>query len=379
MALMQHVARQDVRERIRAIAQEALSLDLVAFEAWLQRLVLETLGEAMLQACIAAAPHHATLDNLLVDIREGLNGRPASIWITEATLGGAGVLQAFAERFAGEPNAFFDAVEAALAPTDFELVDGGLRRILHLACSDQDVRSGMARLRGTESHADSAEVWRDLSSTLTRHGGVDLSHALVVALNSRLLRPGANAALDHLLAGLSSRWDSIESRLGMAIGLREFAHAIRSDAIWHDRLRAYLAANLPGAAGSSVSAFAAVSGMLWPRSNEVRRSSLSSYNPYRSGRTTDPAVVRELLLRRKVQTVDISAMDWKEGLYSALAADGACRLRASAAQMLELRAALILLAVTPADVGVLQFFPVVERIQRGEDSVLVDLLLREHA
>ena len=378
-ALMQHVARQDVRERIRAIAREALALDLVAFEAWLQRLVLETLGEAMLQACIAAAPRQATLDNLLVDIREGSDGRPASIWITETTLGGAGVLQSFAERFAGEPNAFFDAVEAAIAPTDFELVDGGLRRILDLACSDQDVRSGMARLRGTESHAASAEIWRELSSTLTRHGGVDLSHALVVALNSRLLRPGADAALDHLLAGLTALWDSIENRLGMAIGLREFAHAIGRDTAWCDRVRAYLAANLPGAAASNVSVFAAVFGMLWPRASEVRRSSLSSYNPYRSARTTDPAVVRELLLRRTVQTVDISTTDWKEALYAALAADGACRLRASTALLRDLRAALILLGATPANVGVLQFFPVVERIQRGENCVLIDLLLREHA
>jgi hypothetical protein len=200
-----------------------------------------------------------------------------------------------------------------------------------------------------------------------------------VALNSRLLRPGADAALDHLLAGLTTLWDSIENRLGMAIGLREFAHAIGSDAAWCDRVRGYLAANLPGAAASNVSVFAAVFGMLWPRANEVRRSSLSSYNPYRSARATDPAVVRELLLRRAVQTVDISATDWKEMLYTALAADGACRLRANTTKARELRAALILLGATPADVGVLQFFPVVERIQRGESCFLVDLLLREHA
>jgi hypothetical protein len=378
-ALALHVARPEVRERLRAIAREALTLDLAAFETWLRRLVLETLGEAMLQACIAAAPRQATLDNLLVDIRETSDGCPASIWITESTLGGAGVLQSFAERFAGEPNSFFDAVEAALAPTDFELVDGGLRRILHLACSDQDVRSGIARLRGTESHAASAEIWHELSSSLTKHGGVDLSHALVVALNSRLLRPGAGPALDDLLAGLTARWDSLESRLGMAIGLREFAYAVTTDAVWCDHVRAYLAANLPGAAASHVSVFAAVFGMLWPRESDVRQASLNSYNPYRAARATDPAVVRELLLRRTVQTVDLSAPDWKEALYAAFAADGACRLRASTAQARDLRAALVFLGATPADVGVLQFFPVVERIQRGEDCILVDLLLREHA
>jgi hypothetical protein len=38
-----------------------------------------------------------------------------------------------------------------------------------------------------------------------------------------------------------------------------------------------------------------------------------------------------------------------------------------------------LLGATPVDVGVLQFFPAIERIERGEDRVLVDLILREHA
>lgn len=378
-ALALHLARPEVRERLRAIAREALTFDVAAFNFWLRRLVLETLGEAMLQACIAAAPRQATLDNLLVDIREASEAHPASIWITETTLGGAGVLESFAERFAGEANSFFDAVEAALAPTDFELVDGGLRRILSLAGAEQDVRNGMARLRATESHSESAAIWRALSSTLTKHGGVDLNHALVVALNSRLLRPGADPALDELLAALTTHWDSLENRLGMAVGLREFAYAVSSEKVWGDRVRAYIAANLPGAAAANVSVFAAVFGMLWPRESEVRRTSLSAYNPYRAARATDPAVVRELLLRRTIRTVDLSTPDWKEALYAAFAEDGACRLRASTAQARELRAALVLLGTTPADVGVLQFFPVVERIQRGEDCILVDLLLREHA
>jgi hypothetical protein len=378
-ALASQLERPEVRECLRAIVKEALTPDAISFDSWLRRLVLETLGEAMLQACIAAAPRQATLDNLLVDIREASEGRPASIWITETTLGGAGVLESFADRFAGEPNSFFDAVEAALAPTDFELVDGGLRRILHLACYDQDVRNGMARLRATESHSESAEIWSELSSTLSKQGGLDLSHALVVALNSRLLRPGAGPALDELLAGLTAYWDSLENSLGMALGLREFAYAVSSEKAWGDRVRAYIAGNLPGAAAANVTVMAAVFGMLWPRESEVRGTTLSAYNPYRTARATDPAIVRELLLRRTIRTVELSAPNWKEAVYTAFADEGACRLRASTDQSRELRSALVLLGVTPADVGVLQFFPVVERIQRGEDCILVDLLLREYA
>lgn len=197
-----------------------------------------------------------------------------------------------------------------------------------------------------------------------------------MALNSRLLRPGSGPALDGLLFDLTAHWDSLENRLGMAIGLREFAYAVSSEEAWAARIRSYIAMNLPGTAAISVSIFATMFGMLWPRESEVRRTTLSAYNPYRAARATDPGVVRELLLRRTIRTVELSAPNWKEALYAAFAEEGACRLRASTDQCRELRAAMVLLGATPADVGVLQFFPVVERIQRGEDCILVDLLLR---
>jgi hypothetical protein len=374
-----HIAREQVRERLRAIAREARMPDTTTFDGWLSRLMLDTLGEAMLQACIAAAPRQATLDNLLLDVREGAGDDPATIWITETTLGGAGALQSFAERFAAEPQAFFDAVEAALAPTDLEMVDVGLRRVLDLARIDPAVRNGMARLRGTESHAQSAAIWHELSQVLARQGGVDLSHALSVALNTRLLRPGATDALDALLRALTSEWDALEDRSGIAIGLREFAYAVTRHPELNGQVHAYLAATLPAGAAQGVSVFAAVFSILWPREGEIRQASLRSYNPYRSARATDPAVVRELLLRRSVKTVELSNPEWEQALRIAFSEDGACRLAASAAEARALRASLVRLAATPIDVGVLQFYPVTERIERSGDRIFADLLLREHA
>ena len=107
-ALDLHLDNPVVRERLRALASEITEPDPAAFAAWLRRLILDTLGEAMLQACITAAPRQATLDTLLVDIRD-TPGDGASVWISESTLGGAGVLEAFAELFGSDPRIFFAA------------------------------------------------------------------------------------------------------------------------------------------------------------------------------------------------------------------------------------------------------------------------------
>jgi hypothetical protein len=374
-----HVARPEIREALRAIAREFDQVDAAAFDQWLRRLTLETVGESMLQACIAAAPRYATLDNLLVDVRDDRETGVATIWITETTLGGAGVLEAFAERFSNEPRVFFDAVEAALAPTDLELVDSGLRRILLLANTDPEVGVGMAQLRATDSHVRRAQLWQGLSATMAKRGGVDLSHALVVSLNNRLLRAGAGPDLDQLLLELYGYWDELEHRFELAIGLRDFAFICSRREFWRDRIRSFLAATVPAEAVATISILAAITTLLWPREAEVRLTSLQSYNPYREVRATDPAVVRHLLVDHSLVTVELGDPDWRIQLDSAFAATGTCRLAAPANQAGQLRAALVRLSATPVDVGVLQFFPVVARVEQFGGRILANLTLREHS
>lgn len=372
------IARPDVRARLRAIASEFAAPDLAAFDQWLRRLILETLGEAMLQACIAAAPRQATLENLLVDLRDDRETGTTTIWITETTLGGAGALQSFAEKFVGEPGIFFDAVEAALSPTDLEMVDAGLRRIVDLVIDDTEVRATMSRLRATSSHLESSEIWRELSHLFLQRGGVDPSHALAVAFNSRLLRPGGSTQLDELIAGLTMFWDELENHHAVAIGLREFAYVVSRDEHWSARVRQFLVASMSATAAAQVGVYSAIVGMLWPREAEVRRTSLQSYHPYREARETDPAVVRHLLLRRRMEEVELSSLNWREQLLAAFEEKGACRLVALPNQARALRAALVQLGATPVDIGVLQFFPAVERVERGGQRIQVDLVLREH-
>ncbi|MET3793445.1 protein DpdJ [Aquamicrobium terrae] len=376
-ALLLHLGRPIVRERLRALAAQLIEVDAAAFSAWLRRLILETLGEAMLQACIAAAPRQATMDSLLVDIRDDVTSDVASVWISETTLGGAGVLEAFADRFASEPRLFFSALDAALAPSDLELVDGGLREILQLSTNDGEIGKQIARLRATNSHSERSILWRNLSHHLAQRGGIDLSHALSVSLNSRLLRAGSGPQLDRLLLDLQTHWDATQDRFGIAIGLREYAYIASCDATLSNAVRAFLTATLPAAAITHVTVLSAITSLLWPRANEVRQRVLQSYNPFRQTRSTDPAVVRHLLLNRSIATIPFSDPDWETQLANAFEAQGTARLAADADKAGLFRAALIRLSATPVGVGVLQFFLVIERVERLDGKILATLTLRE--
>ncbi|WP_122570549.1 protein DpdJ [Pseudomonas viridiflava] len=372
-----HLSRAIVRDRLRVLAAQFTNPDPERHSRWLRRTIVETLGEALLQACAVAAPKHAVVDTLLVDVRDDCTSNVARIWISEATLGGAGVLQAFAERFTAEPRVFFSALEAALTPTDIELVDGGLRQILDLSQSNPDIGEQLAQLRSTHSHGERSALWQSFSHALSSRGAVDLSHALAVSFNSRLLRSGAGPALDRLLVDLQKFWDDVEKRFRVTIGLREFAYVCSKKRSISLRVRSFLVQTLPLSVANKVTILDAVMSLLWPREVELRQKLLRSYNPYRQTRTTDPTLIRYLLLTRTVVTVELSDDAWRGKLNAALETDGSCRLSVVATSASIMRETLVKLVATPIDIGYLQFYPVVERFERAEGKIMVTVSLRE--
>ena len=159
--------------------------------------------------------------------------------------------------------------------------------------------------------------------------------------------------------------------------MREYAYIASRDATLATAVRAFLAATLPAAAIGHVTILSAITSLLWPRAAEVRQRALQSYNPFRQSRSTDPAVVRHLLLSRAIATIELSNPEWEAQLASAFEAQGTARLVADASEARLFRAALVQLSATPVSVGVLQFFPAIERVERADGRIFTTLTLRE--
>lgn len=378
--LVQGFDRPEILGKLAELAAELDIPNPEMFGAWVRRTTHETLAEALLQACINTAPRHASIDTLVSDleIREG--GAVARIWITETTLGGAGVIQAFADAFARDPHSLFHALEAALAPTDLELASNGLIRVLGLLDENAEIRDMVSSVRSNSDHSVRAQH-RDRLYQAFAKCGIDVSHALSASLNARLLRAGADAQTDQLLHSLIDEWDRLEEQFGIAIGLREFSYlAIRLPGT-RERLRK-LVSQTTGASVSEGGLLQVLCGLLWPRGIEIRQRALQSYNPFRERRLTDPALVRCLLLSPRTANVSIAESDWHATLAGRLAEDGiACLVadrKGDELHSTEIRSAVIKIVSTPVDVGFLQFFPTVDRIDRDTISTKVTFVLREH-
>lgn len=358
--------------RLSTHARQLTQPDSHPWRTWFIETLRETLAEALLEACINSAPRHAAIDTLLVDSEELCDGR-IRMWVTEATLGGGGVVEALATHFSSEPRALFRAMEAALAPTDIELASHDLGRIVQLACDDADVRAQVDRMRRTEDHGQRDLDRGKLFGLLANHG-IQVSHVLGVSLNARVLKPRTSSTTDTLLRDLLLAWDALEQSLAIAVPLREFCYTAAVNPRFTGRLEALLPVRRASNPSELVQVLAS---LLWARGGEIRQRALDSYNPFRRRRTTDPALVRGFLLDERAPAISVGRSDWLDATLARFGETGTVRLTCELGNESHLRKALTRLLAMPVNVGYLQFFPSIERIERDVQQFSAHLSLRE--
>ena len=384
LALSDLIARPAVRERLLQLAGCLWQAPDAAWDAWLRERLKATLGGALLQACYATTPNVGNED-LLLDTQSGVpvqwaphpNAQDEEIlWISEDVMGGAGVIEALQREYISNARRFFLLVEAALSPSDFEVVDAQLTRIVALSQSAPDVSEALVAVREATSNAELASAQRALIGTLRGHRVV-VNHPVMTALAARLIRPGSSPLTDALLARLIERWDAEEARLGIEIDARIFAYLAAVDPV----IAADLDAILTGIGGASGTTqlrrrYAVLYGLLWPRGAVLRERALDSWNPYARAQHGDAALLRDLLLQRKTP-VSIHDADWQNTAQNQLHARGEVTMRADASNARELQSAIRQLLLEPVEVGFLSLYPHLLRLENTLDGWVATLHLPE--
>ena len=369
------LSQPDIINRLHHVAPSLWSPAPDAWGEWLQRKIHHTLAQAVLAACNECAPQHAGLDTLLVDTGDldGDTTEGVAIFVTESTLGGAGMVQALAERFSEEPRTLFNAIEAALAPGDFELATTELKRFLALVCMDESLAASAAAVRESQGHTEREKHRKELYEKLAEKG-IHIGHTASVALSIRLLRPGMELESYRLLLDLFNYWDKLEKDLGVAIDHRVFCYLAATVEQFASRVRRMLKA---GAAADITGLVGVLSGIIWPRPSEIRQRKLKSFNPFMRAFSTDPFLIHELLMVDRTVSVSVEDTDWMKKLGAGLAECGTCRLTAPVNRKGDLRRAVVRTISTPVDLEFLQLYPVLERVEEDEWLISAVFTIRE--
>lgn len=339
------------------------------WQKWAAERFAATLGAALLLAADRLC-HNVGAEALVVDTVMNPDSCSCRVWLSEPSIGGGGIVEEFARRYAEDPRRYFRLVEAALAPSDFEIVDSELTRAIALAVDDSTVRAQIAALRAADSHEVSQLAMRNLLHVLDERG-IAATHPVIAAMNARVLRPGSSAESDSFMRELVEQWRREEVRLGVEIDARVFAFAASASEAADSLL------DLPhGGTTNRQWRFGTIYGLLWPRGAAVRASSLRAYNPYHPLPATD----RVLLLSAVSSTADdieLADYDWPEQVGAALVRNGTASLRARPTSARALRRAIVELQAVPIDAGYLFLHPRVIGFERRDGDLIATFELRE--
>lgn len=353
-----------ILQRLHSLGENLYSPDPERYFPWLRERLHENIALAVYEACLQNVPRHATMTTLLVD-PEPLdpNSESAVIWITEDALGGSGVIEALAEIIAGNPGVLFNGIEAATAPSDLELDALVLEQVVRAVVTNPTIAEAVRDMRVAIHHQDRKQCWERLNEAL-KEQGIMLGHSTSVALNARLLRPSTMPEADSLIVDLLCHWDTLQQRLGVAIGLQEFCALAALDQGFWQRIQSMASPHV-----QYITRDAAVQlySMLWPRQHEVRQQA-DSYHPYRPLLSfNEPKLIQELLLKDTYTNVWLFKANWRTEVLATLSRSETCRLLAPRTEQKKLARAVAELLLSPVDIEYLQFFPMVKRYEQGVD------------
>lgn len=347
---------------------------------WVRHRFRSSLGAAMVEAARSLCPR-MDANGLIVDVDSRplveFNEREDEIWLSESTIGGGGFVEEFLTRYAEDPRRFYRLLEAALAPSDLESTATELERTIErVAAGDPDnesLRRAFAALRNALSHEDSRRAVANLRTELARNGILP-TQTLLVALNTRIIRPGTNQDTDALLATLLQEWNDAEERLGVDIDARAFS-LVRSDEASLEQLLG-LADIGESEKTRRAWRYGVLYGMLWPRGAQLRAESLRSQNPF----VHPPPCDRLLVLRttpRAARSIELARDGWFHELAQALISDGQAEVVANASDPARLSEALLVIATQAVDAGAILVYARLIEIRRDGDRLSATVELPE--
>ncbi|RYG89397.1 MAG: DEAD/DEAH box helicase [Alphaproteobacteria bacterium] len=352
------------------------------WEGWLRERFTTTVAAAATNAIASLCPE-IDADSLVVDIDAGpredddifKDATTGEIWISELSPGGNGLIEDVLRQYADDPRRFFSLMTAALRDNDFLLTDFQLTRFLAALAQDPhgELATATLNFRSAYGAAESHARFTELRETLASQGYVT-SHAFIVALANRVLRPGSGVASDAFLLEALSRWSAEEARLGIELDARVLAYRLAN--LPHVDAALMEAGIETPSVGAEQWRFGVIYSMLWPRGAQIRRSGLELYSPFGDLAPAEPLLVKAHL-QEGLDVIDIRDDDWRDRCLDRLASLGAATLVCPMAEPDLLAEAFSFLATNPVPSDYLSVYARVQAVRRLDAVFAVEVDIAE--
>ncbi len=338
--------------------------------AWLHSCHMSSLGAALFTALVQLLPD-IDADDLVMDV-EG-----DSIWISETTAGGVGLLSRIADAIALRPREFDLQMFDTLQHCDREQLAEQLRTIAHLVDqSDAALSSAFGKVRDVADLPRQLETRQELASILEARG-VPATRELIVALNAKFLRPNSSPDTDKLIATLVRLWQQEEERIGCAIDLRVMAVA----ALRIPEIKGQVGEVLERIGGSQARTdasqiFNLLQSLLWLNCHDSCPDCIEVQQPYQELARPSRALLLTLLYPH-AQSIVYGMPGWKEHVQRELASAYHVQISCEQDHLEDCKRSLLDILIEPIEIGFQFFFPAVERLARTGRQWIINMSIRE--
>jgi len=342
------------------------------FTAWARQRYLATVAQSVRSAALACVPGLSE-DDVIVDVVGD-----ARIVLTEAASGGLGHMERIVRELRQDPDGFHAALEDALVFCPRQRTAVTLTRAVHEANAEGSaLASAFSEVRATRSSADVDRARSNLTRALAERG-LPANRSAVVAIVTRLLRPGSRVSTDQAIDLLNRGWRRLSRRLGVDIDVRVFAYVcVRNPSIFR-RLSRLLQTIGDGDQPTMSQTYAILQQSLFGPCEDACPECLDQphrFSPF--GRPSRALAALWLLLPSQPVDADSNPVDWCDVVRRRLVADRRVQLRTSHARLPEVAATLQALLAEEVDYGHLLVPITLVRTERLEQGWLFTLQLRE--
>jgi len=324
---------------------------------WLRQRYVATVAAAMRTAMATVVDGFDADTDLDVDIEPARNG-VATVWFSDAAIGGGAMIEEFVSEFQLERDRFWDLAAAALeasdietAALDMEKVAGAIRR--------GGIADTLVKYRSAVGHHERLEAWREVLDQL-KTIQVQPSHALRSAMSLRVVRSGSSAETDELLNLALSRWNVLEQAAGMTLDHRSASAVLATE----PDIAGWFAAQAEFGNATPFERASLLYGFLWPRSIELRASKLSLYSRFDNDVANPDRLIVDVVEGPQGREVTFDGEDSIGLIRATLEEAGRCEVVSQQVHVPELRRLVEALILEPIDAGWVLMQPRIVRCTR---------------
>jgi hypothetical protein len=368
--LVEHIANLLVQDALNDNDAVLWEQDHHGLHYWLQLCYASSLGSTLFTALVQLIPD-IDAESLVMDV----DGN--SIWISEKTTGGIGLISRIADAIALRPREFDLQMLDVLQHCDREQLAQQLFSIAHLIDqSDAELSRAFAEVRSVGDLPKQMETRRALASLLEARG-LAATRELIVALNAKFLRPNSSYESDKLIATLVQHWQHEEKRIGCSIDMRVMAVvALRIPEIKRqvEGLLRHIGGTAFKVERSQI--FNLLQSLLWLDCHDSCPDCIDEQHPFQQLVRPSRALLLALL-DSEVQLISYGMPGWKEQAYEILASHYYVRISCTQDELEDCKKALLDVLTEPVEVGFQFFYPLIEHIGRSQSEWAIEVSIRE--